>query len=57
MRYLDEIVNYGGEEMPRGRMIQELRETARILTDDPQRQRLIVDRYLQGFDLKERILK
>lgn len=50
--YFDEIVTFGGEEMPRGRMIARLQECAKS-TGHPNPQ-LLVDRYLQGFEQSER---
>lgn len=49
-QYLSETVVYGGLEMTRGEMIDDLQRVAASMTNDPTRQKLIVGRYLQGFD-------
>ena len=48
--YLNETVIYGGLETTRGEMLRDLEKVAKSLTDDPIRQKLIVGRYMQGFD-------
>ncbi len=53
--YFSEIVNYGGFEMTRGAMIVDLQRVAMSLTDDPNEQRQIVDRYLMGAETAERV--
>lgn len=52
--YLSETVVYGGEEVTRGAMIADLQATAKALTDDPIRQKMIVNAYLGGFDRRNR---
>jgi hypothetical protein len=48
--YLREEVVYGGEKMPRYKMIEHLERTAATYTDDPHKQRTLVNTYLRGFD-------
>jgi hypothetical protein len=48
--YLNEPVIYGGLEATRGAMLADLHATAATYTDDPTRQQMFVNRYMQGFE-------
>jgi hypothetical protein len=52
---LEHIVSFGGERMTYGEMIRRLQQTARA-TGHPKPQ-LLVDRYLQGWMLLQRLRK
>lgn len=48
--YLSELVNYGGEIVTRGEMLNDLHRVFATWTDDPIRQQMLVTRYMQGHE-------
>ena len=53
--YMMELVNYGGTMVPRGYAYQLLLDFARAQGFEPRKQRLLADRWMQGYDTSQRI--